>query len=187
MTEVPIVTPPGMFGASGSEDLIDTAMRVIGVGFGSDGDWCSKYGCNHENDVFMMHRYCWCEQRDCLWCTIWLSNEVECSEDEARAHREKQEQLIRERYGDWAAEYPGAPNFWYKPSGFQLRWYKYIGRDMSANKAELPGDFMQRIFATHPQGMTVEQAVEKMARFEDESAKAFQAMFDDLNARFSNQ
>jgi hypothetical protein len=24
----------------------------------------------------------------------------------------------------------GAPNFWHKPSGFKVWWYKYIGRDM---------------------------------------------------------
>lgn len=26
------------------------------------------YGVNFENEVFMIHRYCWCDQEDCLWC-----------------------------------------------------------------------------------------------------------------------
>ena len=26
------------------------------------------YGSNYENNVFMMHRFCWCESEDCLWC-----------------------------------------------------------------------------------------------------------------------
>jgi hypothetical protein len=28
----------------------------------------------------------------------------------------------------------GAPNFWYKSSGFKVWWYKYIGRDMKLNR-----------------------------------------------------
>jgi len=27
------------------------------------------YGTDYENDVFMMHRYCWCEREDCKWCS----------------------------------------------------------------------------------------------------------------------
>lgn len=26
------------------------------------------YGANYENDVFMMHPYCWCEKEECNWC-----------------------------------------------------------------------------------------------------------------------
>lgn len=26
------------------------------------------YGTEFENDVFMMHPFCWCEQDDCKWC-----------------------------------------------------------------------------------------------------------------------
>jgi hypothetical protein len=52
-----IITPPGMFGPSADDDLLDTALRVIGVAFGDPAEWASKYGTNFENDVFMMHRY----------------------------------------------------------------------------------------------------------------------------------
>lgn len=50
------------------------------------------YGAEWENNVFMMHPYCWCEGDDCEWCS------------------------------------GNKPNFWHKPSGFKVWWYKYIGR-----------------------------------------------------------
>lgn len=94
------------------------------------------YGAKFENEVFMMHPYCWCEQKDCLWCTIWLSNEEDCTEEAANAHRKAQENEIRARYGDWAAAYPQAPHFWHKASGLQVRWYKWIGRDVEVHGAD---------------------------------------------------
>jgi hypothetical protein len=69
-----------------------------------------------------------------------------------------------------------APHFWFKPTGFRLRWYKYIGRDMETTGDSLPADFLQQIFATHPEGMTVDQASTKFARGEKENAKALQTM-----------
>jgi hypothetical protein len=35
-----------------------------GFGLGGEGG----YGVNFENDTFMMHRFCWCEREDCIWC-----------------------------------------------------------------------------------------------------------------------
>jgi len=26
------------------------------------------YGFDYENEIFMMHPYCWCEKDDCKWC-----------------------------------------------------------------------------------------------------------------------
>jgi hypothetical protein len=89
------------------------------------------YGANWECGVFLMRPYCWCEHVDCLWCTPWLSHETECSEDEAKAHRAKQDAEIAARFG--ADSYKGwsrAPNFWHKASGLKVNWYKWIGRDM---------------------------------------------------------
>jgi hypothetical protein len=31
-------------------------------------NWVSKYAADFENDIFMMHPYCWCENDDCPWC-----------------------------------------------------------------------------------------------------------------------
>lgn len=35
-------------------------------GFGLGGR--DGYGIDYENDVFMMHHFCWCESEDCKWC-----------------------------------------------------------------------------------------------------------------------
>ena len=64
------------------------------------------YGCNFENSVFAMHRYCWCENDDCKWCN-----------------------------GE-------EPNFYYKPSGTCISWYKYIGRDNDID-GSLPDDWFK--------------------------------------------
>jgi len=60
-----------------SEDSISESLRELtrqiclktdddGSG-GLGGEY--GYGCNFENNIFMMHRYCWCERDDCPWCT----------------------------------------------------------------------------------------------------------------------
>lgn len=79
--------------------------------------------------------------------------------------------------------YYDPPNFWFKPTDFRLTWYKYIGRDMASNKDELPRDFMEQIFATHPKGMTAEEAVAETQRQEDENAKGLAAMLSSLNTQ----
>lgn len=56
---------------------------------------------------------------------------------------------------------------------------------MATNKDEIAGDFMQQIFATHPKGMTVEQAFEEFSRREEESARALATMFNDLGVKLS--
>jgi hypothetical protein len=149
MTEVKIVMPTGALGASDADDMIDTAMRVIGVGFAQPDEWASKYGTDYENDVFMMHRFCWCEREECGWCS-----------------------------GD-------KPNFLFKPTGFSVTWYKYIGRGMELSDECLPNDFLQQIFATHPKGMTVDKAIEELARREEETAKAFHRVFESFGVKWS--
>lgn len=93
------------------------------------------------------------------------------------------------RFAPWtdnkARNYYDPPNFWFKPADFRVTWYKYIGRDMASNKDDLPGDFMERVFATHPKGMTVEDAVAETARQEGESAASFAEMFASLGASTS--
>ena len=61
-------------GAEGSDDalgdFIEAGIRLIGVAAAQDAkaEWANKYGTDFENDTFMMHRFCWCEQDDCAWC-----------------------------------------------------------------------------------------------------------------------
>ncbi len=68
---VSIIVPKGFFGASKYDDELDTMLREIAVATSPDPakEWAEKYGTNFENEVFMMHQFCWCEQDDCPWCT----------------------------------------------------------------------------------------------------------------------
>jgi hypothetical protein len=47
-------------------ELIIRGLQPDERGGGLGGEF--GYGANFENDVFMMHRYCWCESEDCAWC-----------------------------------------------------------------------------------------------------------------------
>jgi len=61
-------------GAEGCDDalgdFIEAGMRIIGVAAtpSAKAEWANKYGTNFENDVFMMHRFCWCGEDACAWC-----------------------------------------------------------------------------------------------------------------------
>lgn len=70
MTEknLQIIVPAGMFGANEFDTALDTFLRELGKKFGSNNDWPDKYGTNIENEIFLMHRYCWCDSDECLWC-----------------------------------------------------------------------------------------------------------------------
>ena len=60
-----------------SDDALSQSLRVLtqvisnrnpelDPGFGLGGP--DGYGHNVDCDLFMMHRYCWCEKSDCEWC-----------------------------------------------------------------------------------------------------------------------
>jgi hypothetical protein len=138
---------------AGVASSIEAAVRVVGLAFGELGDSTEKYGCDYENDIFMIHRYCWCEKNDdsCLWCM--------------HGDHPDFDRLLNLKFGtiDYqkyrCRHYYDPPNFWFKPTDFRLTWYKYIGRDMASNKDEIPSDFLHQIFATHPDGMTLDRAI----------------------------
>jgi hypothetical protein len=102
-----IVIPKG----ADKGDLFVELIRQLSLKTGKSGGnglgGENGYGVDFENDVFMMHPYCWCESYDCPWCA---------------EHRE---------------------NFLYKPTGFKMHWYKYIGRD-EETEGELPKDWFQK-------------------------------------------
>jgi hypothetical protein len=81
------------------------------------------YGREFENDVFMMHPYCWCEKPDCPWCRgcACLGHDDPCDNCVGQPHR--------------------APNFLFKPTGAEVSWYKYIGRGMVLDD-KLPHTFV---------------------------------------------
>lgn len=164
------------------DTYLERALRIIAVTAAPlvdpDG-WSEKYGVNFENDVFMMHRFCWCDDQDCPWCGgctcpesafSYFVDGKKVSYEEWMAFFDR---LVGtspsgggEPYEEWkkrakaanqrrsrkhvpvcefclgkgvfatngAEPGKGAPNFWYKPSGLKVWWYKYIGRDTTLNR-----------------------------------------------------
>ena len=123
MTNKVVIVLPSTASSKIDLDLIKLTKILskkfnLPTSYGLGGEY--GYGVDFENDVFLMKRYCWCEKDDCLWCAV---------------NDEKLEKKLFKRFGDkvWA-NWGYAPNFWHKPSGFMIRWYKWIGRDMEFNK-----------------------------------------------------
>lgn len=52
----------------GLVSLTEAIFKKIGEedGYGLGGKY--GYGADYENDVFMMKRFCWCDEEDCKWC-----------------------------------------------------------------------------------------------------------------------
>lgn len=112
-----------------SEDALSDGLRLLTKTiceasgaesqFGLGGEF--GYGENYENEIFAMRRNCWCDGEDCPWCS-YSSEHGRYFQERHRAHGAVPD------HGSG-----GAPNFWHKPSGFKVWWYKWIGRDMEAN------------------------------------------------------
>ena len=179
MSTLKIITPTGAFGSSDGEHFVTTCMRVIGVGFGEEGDWCAKYGVDVDTDVFTMRRFYW---GDCD-CEFGDAEDKWHTQHQGKPDYDAQwKEFLEENPGHKATCSLELPNFLYKPTGFALEWYKYIGRDMGVKvQAPLPSDFMECVFASHPKGMTLDQALAETARQEEETAKGFAEMFKSLN------
>lgn len=64
--------------------------------------------------------------------------------------------------------YQKAPNFWHKPSGFKVWWYKYIGRDMETNGT--PSEEMA--------SLVTEADITKLCDSVEEAHKSFEAMWE---------
>jgi len=112
--DLEVVMPHGAMGGCRT-DLLEAALRAIAESHASDDELAglqpSKYGTTVDNDVFMMHPYCWCEKEDCPWCRLHDSE----------------------------------PNFRYKPTGLEVRWYKYIGRGMETNREYRPDEIAKML------------------------------------------
>lgn len=192
-----------------SEDAISQMLRDLTreidarglgeIGVGLLGGFYG-YGCNYENDVFLMHRYCWCEERGCPWCggcsgtgrkephreacystrldalrkrhgaksmlnensayarsrtalcvEMGLDPEYGC-EVHCTCDRMKRFDACECDYHQGRGQFrfgraTEAPNFWHKPTGLRVHWYKYIGRDMKASM-EIGQERVQQIFAS---------------------------------------
>lgn len=159
MNELPVCREDAV--SSGLRAITAELQRITGEGplglLGGE----NGYGVEFENDVFMMHPFCWCERADCAWCL-----ECECPEG-AEEFSVGGEVVDFERYCD-EYELTGnanrsfrvvpelecancvkrrtvgfAPNFLFKPTGTKIEWYKYIGRGMKMS-GELPINFHVR-------------------------------------------
>lgn len=62
--------PAKSLGAFDSESFLDGRLRDLATyaSYNPEGEEAGKYGTNFENDVFMMHQFCGCQQDDCKWC-----------------------------------------------------------------------------------------------------------------------
>lgn len=207
------------------------------------------YGANFENDVFMMHPFCWCEGEDCLWCSgsgcqsppirephragcyqerlaalqqqfgereTWDGGEyfhVSYGSPNRKRYEKAKRELCRELKQDyksgnevrcscgvdteWKARYDScqcdwhlgrgifrfgpateAPHFWHKQSGFQVRWYKWIGRDMEFNRETLTGaqwhSILLECFESLPEGARTKAIEESEADAKREADPEFQ-------------
>lgn len=143
--EVQIILPPR------SEDELSSGLRWLTAelckrlpdaetGFGLGGE--HGYGVDYENDTFAMRRFYWGDC-DCGWCEA----EADWHERNDAARLYKEDRPAHDaKWTEFLALHPGhkptcsleLPNFHYKPTGFKVRWYKWIGRD---NETEGdPGD-----------------------------------------------
>ena len=113
-------------GFANQDKSYDLSKKLdLDTGYGLGGEF--GYGADYENDTFMMKPYCWCEQEDsCLWCMM--------NDPKENNNYVKMKTEILRRFGKECADWGGAPQFYYKPTGLWIRWYKWIGRDMEFSK-----------------------------------------------------
>lgn len=125
-----------------SKEGADIASGFLGGAFG--------YGAHFDNDVFMMHPFCWCEGFDCAWCVpchcdddAWRYFLADGSEVDGEAfyaaggyRTGRAIDVPEKRCRNCAEDRKAAPNFLHKPSGTSARWYKYIGRGMEIELRE---------------------------------------------------
>jgi hypothetical protein len=125
--QINIILPPTA-STDIDNDLVELTRYLVesgyddgsGGGYGLGGEY--GYGINFENNVFMMHPFCWCGKRECGWC-------LECY---CEAKKIKEKYVTTNECDNHSKE--RLPNFWYKPTNLKIHWYKWIGRDMEFNK-----------------------------------------------------
>lgn len=124
MNQIEIVLPPRLQDELSSELRKLTAacceaVPELETGFGLGGE--HGYGVNFENDVFEMRRFNWGE------CDCGFAD----AEDEFSAqygHKDVPWGDFKETGHKPTCSFE-LPNFRHKATGFEVRWYKWIGRD----------------------------------------------------------
>lgn len=71
MSEIQVIVPAGMFGPSEFDSALDKFLRLVGEKYQEEeSEWGEKYGAHVDNEIFMMHPFCWCDREgECPWCT----------------------------------------------------------------------------------------------------------------------
>lgn len=87
------------------------------------------YGAEFENETFMMHPFCWCESPTCPWCLACFC----VVEDRGERIAGMDRWVTTSECSNCTSRAKEAPNFLHKPSGSEVRWYKYIGRGMEVD------------------------------------------------------
>lgn len=111
-------------------DLVQLTKHLVkkglGEGTGTNGFLGGEYGygVDFENEVFMMHSFCWCMKPDCPWCLECTCQVKEINGDYETVKECDNCKNPKERM----------PHFWYKPTNLKIHWYKWIGRSMEFNK-----------------------------------------------------
>lgn len=80
-----------------------------------------------------------------------------------------------------------APHFWHKPSALQVRWYKYIGRDMEVAEP-IPDVSLRDVLSSCLEsiGATIDTSVKAYERDERESQERFRQMMQAAFASVSH-
>jgi hypothetical protein len=118
-------------------------------------------------------------ERNRRWSTIYPAERHHCEPSG----------IIPDREAGPSSSDGGAPNFWHKPSGFQVHWYKYIGRDNVASKqiGWPQWEIMLRACLASINGPPLEDALLAYAKAEEEAhtetKRQFERMAEVLNER----
>jgi hypothetical protein len=112
MSKITVITPAGAFGKFDGESALDSLMREIAEKYGNKNDWPEKYGADFENEVFMMHPFCWCEKDDCPWC-----GGCDCPDSAFHYFVDGKEVSAKE----WSDFYASFEAQWFKRHGMQTR------------------------------------------------------------------
>lgn len=130
-----------------NEALEDAGLELSGGFLGGR----YGYGAPYKSPVFDMQPFCWCEKADCPWCLVCSCPETAFRDAEGNMVSAEQYWQMPEPQAEEFSSVPlapgeqctncvdgavPAPNFRHHESGIEVRWYKYIGRDMQIDGLE---------------------------------------------------
>lgn len=142
------------------------------------------YGVAFENDVFMMHPFCWCQRWDCPWC-----RDCGCEghyDTPSGTYADGAKWILDKECVNCQEPRPApAPNFHHKPSGLQVRWYKYIGRGMEIEREPSTAITLRAMFTevlASIGGPSFEDAYTALADAEDREHEDMRKSFEFFNS-----